>query len=229
MSAQPPSSAGERTGEERALVERRRAPPPRAVEAKPGRADAGKRVAAKTPKTQKAPEVGAPAMLAEGSAAVATKRAASKQRERAAGAGEPGQADKQVQRKAWSELAGSAVAEAAAPGAADRVRRSEKARGRTHFATGRAVEAHARHLASSVRQVRHARRRHVGHAAGGGRGGPTWYVVRRGDTLWGIAARHYGSGWRYQRIYRANARRLDAPDRIHPGQRLYLPRLARRL
>ncbi len=49
------------------------------------------------------------------------------------------------------------------------------------------------------------------------------YVVRRGDTLWGIAKRHYGKGSSYRRIYRANRRKIRNPNRIYPHQRLYIP------
>jgi nucleoid-associated protein YgaU len=57
---------------------------------------------------------------------------------------------------------------------------------------------------------------------------PGWYVVKRRDTLWRIAARHYGAGRRYLRIYAANRHRLRNPDWIFPCQRLYLPGPAKR-
>ena len=54
---------------------------------------------------------------------------------------------------------------------------------------------------------------------------PGWYVVKKGDTLWAIAERHYGAGARYRRIYKANQGRLRrGPDWIVPCQHLYLPR-----
>jgi len=49
------------------------------------------------------------------------------------------------------------------------------------------------------------------------------YVVRRGDTLWGIAKRHYGKGAKYRRIYKANRRKIRNPNRIYPRQHLYIP------
>ena len=53
---------------------------------------------------------------------------------------------------------------------------------------------------------------------------PGWYVVKKGDTLWAIAERHYGAGARYRRIYKANQGRLRrGPDWIVPCQHLYLP------
>ena len=58
---------------------------------------------------------------------------------------------------------------------------------------------------------------------------PGWYVVKKGDTLWAIAERHYGAGARYRRIYKANQGRLPrGPDWIVPCQHLYLPPQRRR-
>ena len=57
---------------------------------------------------------------------------------------------------------------------------------------------------------------------------PGWYVIKQGDTLWHIAEKHYGAGWRYRRIYAANRRRLRDPHHIRPCQRVYLPRAPRR-
>ena len=54
---------------------------------------------------------------------------------------------------------------------------------------------------------------------------PGWYVVRKGDTLWKIASRHYHKGRLYRLIYEANTGRIDHPTRIYPCQRLYIPRV----
>ncbi|GAA2399863.1 hypothetical protein GCM10010191_03790 [Actinomadura vinacea] len=56
-------------------------------------------------------------------------------------------------------------------------------------------------------------------------------IVKRGDTLWAIARREYGSGTRYPKIFKASRRLtqpedlppLTDPDRIYPGQKLRLP------
>ncbi len=48
-------------------------------------------------------------------------------------------------------------------------------------------------------------------------------IIRRGDTLWDIAERVYGAGWRYQRIYRANRDQIGRPGRIYPGQVFVIP------
>lgn len=51
-----------------------------------------------------------------------------------------------------------------------------------------------------------------------------YYVkVRRGDSLWKLAKRHYGDGRKWTRILKANRKRLGDPDLIRPGRRLYLP------
>ncbi len=49
------------------------------------------------------------------------------------------------------------------------------------------------------------------------------YTVQPGDSLWKIAAAHYGSGNRYHAIFDANRDILDNPDLIKPGQVLKLP------
>jgi nucleoid-associated protein YgaU len=48
-------------------------------------------------------------------------------------------------------------------------------------------------------------------------------IVRRGDTLWTIANRVYGDGYKYRTIYRANRKVLRSPRHIRPGQVLELP------
>ncbi|MFF4242566.1 BTAD domain-containing putative transcriptional regulator [Actinomadura geliboluensis] len=58
------------------------------------------------------------------------------------------------------------------------------------------------------------------------------HVVKRGETLWGLARRTYGTGDRYPEIFE-NSQNIDQPngipaltdpDVIHPGQRVRLPR-----
>ncbi|OLT10855.1 hypothetical protein BJF78_28385 [Pseudonocardia sp. CNS-139] len=60
-------------------------------------------------------------------------------------------------------------------------------------------------------------------------GGPpaTVYTVQAGDTLSGIAADRLGSAARWPEVFARNRAVLARPDRIFPGQRLYL-RPARR-
>ena len=49
----------------------------------------------------------------------------------------------------------------------------------------------------------------------------SYYTVTTGDTLWGIAARFYGSGWMWQRIYQDNIGIIGGnPNLIYPGERL---------
>jgi colicin import membrane protein len=53
---------------------------------------------------------------------------------------------------------------------------------------------------------------------------PGWYVVAEGDTLSGIAKRHYGRADKYTSIVRANRRKITDPDLIYRCQRIYLSR-----
>ena len=46
------------------------------------------------------------------------------------------------------------------------------------------------------------------------------YTVRRGDTLWAIAKRYFGSGLRYPTIFQDNRETIDDPDLIHPQQQV---------
>lgn len=50
-----------------------------------------------------------------------------------------------------------------------------------------------------------------------------FYTVEKGDTLWKIAASHYGNGAKYPAIFEANKPMLDHPDKIYPGQMLRIP------
>ena len=48
--------------------------------------------------------------------------------------------------------------------------------------------------------------------------GYSCYRVRRGDTLWKISKRRYGTGRKYRRIYKANRKRIRNPNRIYTKQ-----------
>jgi nucleoid-associated protein YgaU len=48
-------------------------------------------------------------------------------------------------------------------------------------------------------------------------------VVQPGNSLWLIATRTYGSGFRYTVIYQANRAQIRDPDLIYPGQVFKLP------
>lgn len=49
------------------------------------------------------------------------------------------------------------------------------------------------------------------------------YTVQSGDSLWAIAAKYYGSGADYTKIYEANTDKISNPNLIYPGQVLTLP------
>ncbi len=48
-------------------------------------------------------------------------------------------------------------------------------------------------------------------------------AVKRGDTLWAMAHRYYGSGMRYSEIAGANKEQIKDPNLIFPKQQLSIP------
>jgi nucleoid-associated protein YgaU len=54
-------------------------------------------------------------------------------------------------------------------------------------------------------------------------GGGRTYTVKSGDTLSQIAKTHYGDASKYNRIFEANRKILNDPDKIQPGQVLTIP------
>lgn len=48
-------------------------------------------------------------------------------------------------------------------------------------------------------------------------------TVERGNSLWRIARRAYGSGYDYMIIYEANKEQIGDPNRIYPGQVFNIP------
>lgn len=50
------------------------------------------------------------------------------------------------------------------------------------------------------------------------------YTVVKGDCLWKIASKFYGSGSQYTRIYNANKDKIKNPNLIYPGQVLTIPK-----
>ena len=49
----------------------------------------------------------------------------------------------------------------------------------------------------------------------------TIYTVKKGDCLWNICKKHYGSGSKYKEVAKAN--NIKNPDLIYPGQKIRLP------
>ncbi|HEY0883722.1 MAG TPA: peptidoglycan-binding protein LysM [Ramlibacter sp.] len=53
-----------------------------------------------------------------------------------------------------------------------------------------------------------------------------FHDVAKGDTLSAIAKKHYGDANKYHAIFEANRPMLSHPDKIYPGQKLRIPKLA---
>jgi nucleoid-associated protein YgaU len=51
----------------------------------------------------------------------------------------------------------------------------------------------------------------------------TLVVIEPGNSLWRIARRTYGTGFRYTVIYEANKAQIRDADLIYPGQVFKLP------
>jgi nucleoid-associated protein YgaU len=49
-------------------------------------------------------------------------------------------------------------------------------------------------------------------------------IIRKGDNLWTISKRTYGSGLRYTTIYLSNRDQIKNPDLIWPGQVFVMPK-----
>lgn len=50
-----------------------------------------------------------------------------------------------------------------------------------------------------------------------------YYVIEKGDTLWGIASKLLGNGAKYTEIFEANREVIEDPDLIFPGQKIRIP------
>lgn len=53
-----------------------------------------------------------------------------------------------------------------------------------------------------------------------------FHDVAKGDTLSAIAKKYYGDANKYHAIFEANRPMLSHPDKIYPGQKLRIPKLA---
>lgn len=62
------------------------------------------------------------------------------------------------------------------------------------------------------------------------RKGYSVYVVRKGDTLWGLAKKYYGKGVKYPKIFNANKTKakgfdvIRSPDKLQPGWKIKIPK-----
>jgi hypothetical protein len=51
-----------------------------------------------------------------------------------------------------------------------------------------------------------------------------FYTIQSGDTLSAIAKRHYGNAMAYKKIFEANKEVIKDPDKIYPGQKIFIPK-----
>ena len=49
------------------------------------------------------------------------------------------------------------------------------------------------------------------------------YTVQKGDTLWSISRKFYGSGKSWRKIFQANQDVLSTPDKVRAGTELKIP------
>jgi len=54
--------------------------------------------------------------------------------------------------------------------------------------------------------------------------GTEYYVIQKGDTLWGLAEKFYGNGAEYTRIFEENREVIKDPDLIFVGQKIRIPK-----
>ena len=57
---------------------------------------------------------------------------------------------------------------------------------------------------------------------------PKIYVVKRGEWLWDIARKEYGTAIGWFRIYEANREKIADPELIYPGQQFIIPEFKHR-
>ena len=55
-------------------------------------------------------------------------------------------------------------------------------------------------------------------------GDDEFYVIQKGDTLWKIAEKAYGTGVKYKAIVEANKEVIKHEDKIFPGQKIRIPK-----
>ena len=55
---------------------------------------------------------------------------------------------------------------------------------------------------------------------------PTFYTIKKGDSLWKIASHFYKDGSKYPIIVEANIEVIKDPDLIYPGQAIRIPDIA---
>lgn len=51
-----------------------------------------------------------------------------------------------------------------------------------------------------------------------------YYTIKSGDTLSAIAKKYYGNAMAYKKIFEANREIIKDPDKIYPGQKIFIPK-----
>jgi len=51
-----------------------------------------------------------------------------------------------------------------------------------------------------------------------------FYTIQSGDSLSAIAKRYYGNAMAYTKIFEANKEVIKDPDKIYPGQKIFIPK-----
>ncbi|MGD8978230.1 MAG: LysM peptidoglycan-binding domain-containing protein [Gammaproteobacteria bacterium] len=51
-----------------------------------------------------------------------------------------------------------------------------------------------------------------------------YYTIQSGDTLSGIAKKHLGDAMAYTKIFEANREVIKDPNKIYPGQKIFIPK-----
>jgi len=84
-------------------------------------------------------------------------------------------------------------------------------------------------LVNMIQVVQEAGRQISSQPSGGQDLGPTvagqrrTHLVKKGETLSGIAQKYYGKASEYKKIFEANRDQLTDPDKIREGQSLQIP------
>jgi LysM repeat protein len=106
----------------------------------------------------------------------------------------------------------------------ERLKREAEAAKREAEALKREAEEMKREAEAAKREAEAAKRELEAAQAAAEKAAEEIYVVKRGDTLSGIAKSVYGNAGRWREIFEANRDIIDKPNLIRPGWKLRIPR-----